>query len=176
MKVESDRIGALLVSLGIVTALTLVIVALSGALSRAAAAQPADFRQAPAGAIKPSDIREALAVSRGTLIEPSERPAVLLPALFDTGSAEFRPGARELLENVASALASPDLAAFRFAIEWHEPDGTDPVLVWRRAGLVQAVLTANGVPAHRLLSIGPSGQQAVLADGRAYVEVVRVGR
>jgi hypothetical protein len=39
-----------------------------------------------------------------------------------TGSAQLRPCARELLENVASALSAPDLG-LRSAVEWQAPAG-----------------------------------------------------
>ena len=90
-----------------------------------------------------------------------------LPIFFEFNSATLRPDGRELLDKVGAALASDELATFRFSVEGH----TDSVgsasyntsLSSQRAEAVRSYLLAKGVPADRLDVVG-RGESAPVAD------------
>jgi outer membrane protein OmpA-like peptidoglycan-associated protein len=90
---------------------------------------------------------------------PGNAPAVSLTVNFATGSAELTPDAMRTLDALGQALASKELAAYRFRIEGH----TDTVgsresnraLSERRAEAVVAYITGKfGVEPSRLQAIG----------------------
>jgi OOP family OmpA-OmpF porin len=149
-------------------------------------ANVADFSTAKAAAINPEDIVTALAVPRGTKIQPNARPTVRLPIYFETGSAELKPEAKELLERVSTALASPDLKDFRFSVEGHtdaqgEEHYNDDLSV-QRAASVKQFLAERGVPQDRLESVGHGEAEPVapndVEDGRRRnrrVEIINLG-
>jgi OOP family OmpA-OmpF porin len=95
-------------------------------------------------------------------------PSVNLTVNFPTGSSELTPAARSSLDGLGKALASNDLAEFRFRIEGH----TDNVgsreenlsLSQKRAEAVVSYLTSqyNVAPA-RLEAVG-MGQERPLID------------
>jgi outer membrane protein OmpA-like peptidoglycan-associated protein len=126
-----------------------------------------DFSAANAEAIETGDIASALAVPRGARIEPAAPPTVRLPIFFEFNSAKLRPEGRDLLDKVGAALASDELATFRFSVEGH----TDSVgssaynssLSTERAAAVKAYLVARGVPQDRLGTIG-HGESDPVAD------------
>jgi len=145
-----------------------------------------DFSGAKAAAIETSDITSALAVPRGTRIEPSAPPTVRLPIFFEFNSTTLRPDARELLEKVAAALASDDLATFRFSVEGHTDsvgsESYNSTLSAERAEAVKAFLIAQGVPADRLSTVGHGESEPVASndseDGRQRnrrVELINLG-
>ena len=117
-----------------------------------------DLSGAPADAIQMGDITAALAVPRGTRIEPSAPPTVRLPIFFEFNSTVLRPDAEELLDKVGAALASNDLAEFRFSVEGHTDSvggtGYNESLSQQRAAAVKAYLVASGVSKSRLQTIG----------------------
>jgi outer membrane protein OmpA-like peptidoglycan-associated protein len=170
---------------------TLTFALVVGTASTAALAQPAapgvtDFSGAKAEAIQASDITTALAVPRGTRIEPSAPPTVRLPIFFEFNSAELRPESRALLDKVGAALSSDELATFRFSVEGHTDsigsESYNTELSAERAEAVKAYLMAQGVPEDRLGTVG-HGEASPVADnsteeGRQRnrrVEVINLG-
>ena len=117
--------------------------------------------------------------------------AKLAPAeaakLVASGSAVLTPQARQTLDQLGRALASQDLAGYRFRIEGHTdtvgaPD-TNKALSQRRAEAVAAYLVKNfGIRPARLQSIGmgqeglavPTPPQTANAQNRR-VKVVNLG-
>lgn len=146
-----------------------------------------DFTRAEPGAIESFDIVAALAPARGTRIEPgAPAPTVRLPILFEFNSAKLRPEGQALLEKLGTALKTPELDTFRFAVEGH----TDSVgsanyntsLSERRANSVKQYLTERGVPSERLESSGLGEARPVAdnqtAEGRQRnrrVEIINLG-
>ena len=145
-----------------------------------------DFSGAQADAIEVGDITSALAVARGTRIEPTAPPTVRLPIFFEFNSTTLRPEAHALLDKVGAALASDELATFRFSVEGH----TDSVgserfneqLSRDRAAAVKTYLMAQGVPEERLATVGHGETTPVASnetdDGRQRnrrVEVINLG-
>jgi outer membrane protein OmpA-like peptidoglycan-associated protein len=99
---------------------------------------------------------------------PAAGPSVNLTVNFPTGSAELTPAARASLDGLGKALASNDLADFRFRIEGH----TDNVgsreenltLSQKRAEAVVSYLTSQyNVAPSRLEAVG-MGQERPLID------------
>ncbi len=94
-----------------------------------------------------------------TATPPAAAPAVSLTVNFANGSAELTPDAKHTLDALGQALASKDLAAYRFRIEGH----TDTVgsiesnraLSERRAEAVVTYITEKfGVDPSRLQAVG----------------------
>jgi OOP family OmpA-OmpF porin len=145
-----------------------------------------DLSGATPQAIESGDIIEALAVTRGTRIRPNARPTLRLPIYFELDSADLVPEAEDLLDKLAEALSSGDLATFRFSVEGHTDDqGTESynaLLSNRRAESVKSFLLAQGVQPDRLQAVG-RGEMAPVAgnddgDGRKRnrrVEIVNMG-
>jgi len=170
----------------ILTFALLASVASSTTLAQSMAPGVTDFSGAKAEAIEASDITTALAVPRGTRIEPSAPPTVRLPIFFEFNSAELRPEGRALLDKVGAALSSDELATFRFSVEGHTDsvgsDGYNSSLSTQRADAVKAYLMAQDVPPERLGTIG-HGESAPVAgndtdDGRQRnrrVELINLG-
>ena len=117
-----------------------------------------DFSEARAEVIEVTDITSALAVPRGTRIEPSAPPTVRLPIFFEFNSTALRPEAHDLLDKVGAALASDDLGSFRFSVEGHTDslgsESFNEQLSHDRAGAVKSYLLAQGVPSERLKTVG----------------------
>ena len=117
-----------------------------------------DFTRVSPEVIQTGDITEALAVARGTRIQPAAPPTVRLPVYFEFDSADLMPEAEVLLGKVGAALVSDDLADFRFSVEGH----TDSVgsvdynarLSEDRSRAVKAYLIAEGVPGDHLAARG----------------------
>lgn len=118
---------------------------------------------------------------------PAGVGAASISLRFATGSAELTPGAARSLDELGRALASPQLAPYRFRIEGH----TDTVgsaelnrnLSERRAMTVRDYLTGRyGVGAERLEAIGlgesqllvPTPDETAEARNRR-VQVVNLG-
>jgi len=144
-----------------------VCTASTAALAQSEAPGVTDFSGAKAEAIEMSDITTALAVPRGTRIEPSAPPTVRLPIFFEFNSAELRPEGRALLDKVGAALSSDELATFRFSVEGHTDsigsENYNASLSAERAEAVKAYLMAQGVPENRLGTVG-HGEVAPVAD------------
>lgn len=122
-----------------------------------------------------------------TVAADAAAPSVSLTVVFATGSAELTPAARRTLDQLGRALASPDLASYRFRIEGHtDTVGTPAVnqaLSQRRADAVAIYLVEHaGVAAARLQSVGlgeaglavPTPPQTANAQNRR-VKVVNLG-
>jgi OmpA-OmpF porin, OOP family len=131
------------------------------------AAPTTDAAPAPAPAQQPR-----VASSRPTAVPvapssaPTSGPAVNLTVNFANGSAELTPDAMRTLDELGRALASKDLAAYRFRIEGH----TDTVgardynqsLSERRAeAVVSYVSRKYGVEPSRLQAVG-MGEEGLL--------------
>jgi outer membrane protein OmpA-like peptidoglycan-associated protein len=127
-----------------------------------------DLSGAKAEVIEVDDITSALAVPRGTRIEPSAPPTVRLPIFFEFNSTKLRPEAAALLDKVGAALASDELGEFRFSVEGHTDSiGTENAnmqLSKARAAAVKDYLMAQGVPEERLSVVGHGEAQPVGAN------------
>ena len=186
---ESERDHTQAVS-GRIALIAVLAVATAGLVSRGAfgASDPGvtDFSGARANVIEVGDITSALAVPRGTRIEPTAPPTVRLPIFFEFNSTKLRPEANELLDKVGAALASDELATFRFSVEGHTDsvgsDGFNDQLSRDRAAAVKAYLMAQGVPEERLATSGHGETTPVASnetdDGRQRnrrVELINLG-
>jgi outer membrane protein OmpA-like peptidoglycan-associated protein len=186
---ESER-DHTLAATGRIALVAVLAVAIAGLISHAAfgASDPGvtDFSGAQANAIEVGDITSALAVPRGTRIEPTAPPTLRLPIFFEFNSTTLRPEAHALLDKVGAALASDELGTFRFSVEGH----TDSVgserfneqLSRDRAAVVKAYLMAKGVPEERLSTMGHGERIPVVSNetdsGRQRnrrVEVINLG-
>lgn len=154
----------------------------------AADQQQAAVSAAPAAAAaRPAAAPAATQAAARTAPPVPAEPSVNLTVNFATGSAELTPQAIRTLDELGKALASPDLAGFRFRVEGH----TDTVgatelnqdLSERRAAAVVGYLTSRfGIPAERLQAVG-MGESRPLVQTRDQVpeprnrrvQVVNVG-
>ncbi len=152
------------------TAITLIACLAGGSALADSDAGVTDFSGANAAAIEQDDITSALAVPRGTRIEPSAPPTVRLPIFFEFNSATLRPDARTLLDKVGAALASDELTTFQFSVEGHTDsvgsESYNSSLSAQRAEAVKAYLIANGVPPERIKTMG-HGEAAPVADNES---------
>jgi len=170
--------------------IAVLAVATTGLISHAAFgasdAGVTDFSGARADVIEVGDITSALAVARGTRIEPTAPPTVRLPIFFEFNSTTLRPEAHALLDKVGAALASDELATFRFSVEGHTDsvgsEGFNDQLSRDRAAAVKTYLLARGVPEDRLSTIGHGETTPVASNqtdgGRQRnrrVEVINLG-
>ena len=131
------------------------------------AAPTTDAAPAPAPAQQPRVASSRpTAVPVATSSAPTSGPAVNLTVNFANGSAELTPDAMRTLDELGRALASKDLAAFRFRIEGH----TDTVgsrdynqsLSERRAEAVVSYVSKKfGVEPSRLQAVG-MGEEGLL--------------
>lgn len=128
----------------------------------------------------PSPARPASATSSGSqathaaprtreeAASPDAGPSINLTVNFPTGSADLTPAARASLDNLGKALASSELANFRFRIEGHTDNvgskEANRILSQQRAEAVVSYLTSqyNVAPA-RLEAVG-MGQEEPLID------------
>ncbi|HEY8288759.1 MAG TPA: OmpA family protein [Acetobacteraceae bacterium] len=104
-------------------------------------------------------------------------PSINLTVNFATGSTELTPQAKRVLDQLGKALASNDLANYKFRIEGH----TDTVgskqanleLSQRRAEAVVSYITAQfGVQASRLQAVG-MGEDGLLVQTGAQTPEAR---
>ena len=186
---ESERDHTQAVS-GRIALIAVLAVATAGLISldALAASDPGvtDFSGAQANVIEVGDLTSALAVPRGTRIEPTAPPTVRLPIFFEFNSTKLRPEANALLDKVGAALASDELATFRFSVEGHTDsvgsEGFNDQLSRDRAAAVKAYLMAQGVPPERLATVGHGETTPVATnqtdDGRQRnrrVELINLG-
>lgn len=95
-------------------------------------------------------------------------PSINLTVNFPTGSADLTPAARASLDNLGKALASSELANFRFRIEGHTDNvgsrEANRLLSQQRAEAVVSYLTSQyNVAPSRLEAVG-KGQEDPLVD------------
>ena len=91
------------------------------------------------------------------------RPNISMAIRFDFDSWRIKPESAEALENLAAALASPELRASKFLLEGHT-DATGGAaynqrLSQQRADEVKRYLTARGVEPERVASVGRGATQ-----------------
>lgn len=94
--------------------------------------------------------------------------AVSITVNFASGSASLSPQAAATLASLGRALASPDLAPYRFRIEGHTDTvgdaGLNLLLSQRRAEAVRDFLVKNfGIPPARLVAAGMGESQLLVA-------------
>jgi outer membrane protein OmpA-like peptidoglycan-associated protein len=109
----------------------------------------------PAGGIKFRGIRP---------VEVTKPKAVALSVQFEFNSAQLTPEAKVVLDNVGSALRSPELVTSRFVIEGHTDsvggDDYNQRLSEARAASVKGYLTGSlGIEASRLDAVGRGESQ-----------------
>lgn len=96
----------------------------------------------------------------------ADAPSVSLAIQFEYNSARVSAASRQTLQQLAQALQSPELAAYRFRIEGHTDAkgqaGYNRKLSQARADEVRQLLVAQGVAAARLSSIGMGASQLAL--------------
>jgi outer membrane protein OmpA-like peptidoglycan-associated protein len=145
-----------------------------------------DFSSVEIQIIEPGDIVEALAVPRGTKVQPDARPRVRLPVYFAVNSIELEPEALQLLAKVGKALRAEVLESFNFSVEAHTDSVGDPGfnvnLSERRAEVVRAFLQERGVSKDRLKSVGRGEEDPIDTNvtiaGRQHnrrVEIINMG-
>ncbi len=99
---------------------------------------------------------------------PVAPPSVNLTVTFTSGSAELTPQAVRTLDELGRALASADLAAFRFRVEGHtdtvgSPMANQSLSERRAAAVVRFLMTKYGITANRLEAVG-MGEAAPLVQ------------
>ena len=107
---------------------------------------------------------------------PAGVPALSMMIVFQTGSAELTPAAEAALLQLGAALASPDLAAYRFRIEGHTdtvgwPD-QNMILSQRRAASVRDYLVKRfNINPARLETVGFGDSQLLIKTPSQVPEV-----
>jgi outer membrane protein OmpA-like peptidoglycan-associated protein len=134
-----------------------------------AAATPAPAAPAPAATPPRPAAMPPQAVAPAAVARPAA-PSVSLSVTFASGSAELTPQAIRTLDELGKALASPDLAAFRFRVEGHTDTvgsaALNQTLSERRAAAVVQYLTSrHGIAAARLQPIGLGESQPAVPTG-----------
>ncbi|MCS6930895.1 MAG: OmpA family protein [Acetobacteraceae bacterium] len=143
-------------------------------------APPVAATPVPAPAPRPTSVQPATTA-------PPELPAVSLMITFASGSARLTPEAERTLASLGRALASPELAPFRFRIEGHT-DTTGPremnqMLSEARAATVRDYLISRfGIAPQRLVAVGygetqllvPTADEVPEARNRR-VQIVNIG-
>lgn len=126
-------------------------------------------------------IRENPAAAEGLGgLAPAGTAAQDLPMLivFNSNSSKLTPGARAALDRVARGLQSSTLAPYKFLVEGHaDPRGPAPAnlkLSESRAAAVVEYLTAGGVAAGRLTSVGKGSTEPLNVQNPAAPENRRV--
>lgn len=156
-----------------------------------AAAMPPAAAPSPAPSAAPAQVAAPVAAPAATAPRATTAPAGVAAAsitvTFPSGSAELTPDAMAALAPLGQALASRDLAAFRFRIEGHTdsvgPREANQSLSQRRAAAVRDFLVQRyGVDASRLETVGrgeddllvPTGDEVAERRNRR-VQVVNLG-
>lgn len=124
-----------------------------------ASATAAPGTPSPAATASGSPAPAASAADKPPAAAAAEAPSVSLTVQFASGSASLTPAARRALNELGSALSSPDLASFRFLIEGHTDTvgaaGMNLDLSASRAAAVRQYLISQfGIDATRLEAVG----------------------
>ena len=119
--------------------------------------EPAAPAAAPAALDAAADDTAPAVLASAPAAEPAA--TIALEVRFDFDSATLTPEAREVLNQLAAALQSPELGESSFLIEGHTDatgsDGYNQSLSERRANAVLGYLTQrHGVDAERLTAVG----------------------
>jgi outer membrane protein OmpA-like peptidoglycan-associated protein len=98
-------------------------------------------------------------------VQLAAKPNISMAIRFDFDSWRIKPESAVALENLAAALASPELRASKFLLEGHT-DATGGAaynqrLSQQRADEVKRYLTARGVEPERVASVGRGATQLV---------------
>jgi OOP family OmpA-OmpF porin len=106
--------------------------------------------------------------AREAATAPAAGPSVNVTVNFPTGSAELTPAAKASLDALGKALASSDLAKFRFRIEGHTDNvgsrEANLALSQQRAEAVVSYLTSQySVASSRLEAIGMGEEHPLIA-------------
>ncbi len=134
----------------------------------APAARPVSAGPAPQAA--PRAERPAAPRAAAVAAEPVAGPSVNLTVNFPSGSADLTPAARASLDALGKALASAELANFRFRIEGHTDNvgsrEENRALSQRRAEAVVAYLSSQyNVQPGRLEAAGMGQERPVVETG-----------
>jgi outer membrane protein OmpA-like peptidoglycan-associated protein len=144
------------------------------AFGAAVSAQPPPSAESMVDQLRPRNTRSL----RNLVIEPRQDsqgntgpavrpapPSLSLSIEFDFDSARVRPESRKILENLAQAMQSAELATSRFAVEGHTDarGGAEynQRLSQRRADAVRDVLALLGVEPTRLSPLGKGAAEPV---------------
>jgi outer membrane protein OmpA-like peptidoglycan-associated protein len=122
----------------------------------------------PAHSVSATATSPASPRSAATAHQAAGSPSINLTVNFPTGSAELTPAARASLDNLGKALASSELANFRFRIEGHTDNvgskEANQLLSQQRAEAVVTYLTTQyNVAPSRLEAVG-KGQEDPLVE------------
>lgn len=133
------------------------------------APRPAPSAPMPAAVPAPRPAAPPAAASASTAV-PAGAPAVSITVTFPSGSATLTAAAEATLAPLGRALASPDLAPFRFRIEGHTDTVGDAAqnlrLSERRAEAVRLYLISkHGISAARLQAVGLGEDRPAVATG-----------
>ena len=95
-------------------------------------------------------------------------PSVNLTVQFRTGSADLTPAAEHTLDELGRALASPNLAGYRFRIEGHtdtvgSPEKNKELSQGRAEKVVEYLISKFGVDKGRLEAVG-MGEEGLLVN------------
>ncbi len=124
------------------------------------------------GAVRPKSGPDtsgvAIPSTGATAVIPAAASAYDLLVTFQLGSAQLTPQARQNLDEFASALLSPELGIFKFAVDGHtDATGSESfnfALSERRAASVVDYLMSRGVAADRLIAKGYGESRPLRAD------------
>jgi outer membrane protein OmpA-like peptidoglycan-associated protein len=110
----------------------------------------------------------ATPAAQRTTTAPPGTAAASIMLRFATGSATLTPEAERSLDELGRALASPDLAPYRFRIEGHtdtvgSPESNQALSERRAFAVLDYLTTRHGVSAARLESIGLGESQPLVA-------------
>ena len=102
-----------------------------------------------------------------------------LTVTFSSGSAQLTPQATRTLEELGKALASPDLAGFRFRVEGHTDTVGDEAMnrslsERRAAAVVQFVASRFGIAPSRLEPVGLGESQPLVPTGDPAADYLRL--
>lgn len=131
---------------------------------------------APAGGTRA--LRPGSAVSAGATTAPPKTASISMQINFDFNSDEISSSSRTMMDNLALAMKSPELASRRFMIVGHtDAKGSaeyNQRLSERRAASVKRALLDGGVPAERLDTAGRGKSQLLNATDPYAAENRRV--